>query len=146
MAAWRVIIPRHSVSNRSWEPTCACVRVIHSQPCCPVHDTAGHEEIERLERLIVKDFQSEAKSHKEKLHQNHRVKQALESMQSQAERLVSHCTLAGHPTFCVLQLTALLSMLAAKHVANALQLQIYEDADGSRKEEITLLKGEDPMQ
>jgi hypothetical protein len=42
--------------------------------------------------------------------------------------------------------TAVLSMLAARRVAFALQLQIYEDADGSRKEEITLLKGEDPMQ
>jgi hypothetical protein len=41
---------------------------------------------------------------------------------------------------------AAVSMLATKHVAIALQLQIYEDADGSRKEEITLLKGEDPMQ
>jgi hypothetical protein len=77
------------------------VRVIHSQPCCPVHDAAGHEEIERLERLIVKDFQSEAKSHKEKLHQNHRVKQALESMQTQAERLVRLCRAAWHPASCV---------------------------------------------
>jgi len=37
----------------------------------------------------VKDFQHEAKGHKEKLMQNHRVKKALETMQSQAEQLVS---------------------------------------------------------
>lgn len=37
----------------------------------------------------MKDFQSEAKSHKEKLLQNHRVNKALQTMQSQAERLVS---------------------------------------------------------
>ena len=32
-----------------------------------------------------------------------------------------------------------------KHMLH-MQLQIYEDKDGARKEEITALKGEDPMQ
>ena len=54
---------------------------------CPI--AAGHEEIERLERLIVKDFQNEARTHKEKLLQNHRVADALKTMQQQSERMVS---------------------------------------------------------
>ena len=47
-----------------------------------------HEDMERLERLIVKDFKTEPKSHKEKLMQGHRVRQMLESLQQQAQRLV----------------------------------------------------------
>jgi splicing factor 3A subunit 3 len=34
---------------------------------------AFHEETERLERCIVQELQKETKSHKERLHQNHRV-------------------------------------------------------------------------
>mmetsp|Transcript_6383 Transcript_6383/g.18382 ORF Transcript_6383/g.18382 Transcript_6383/m.18382 type:complete len:504 (+) Transcript_6383:259-1770(+) len=66
------------------------------------------EDNERLVAAIVRDYQKDVKSHKEKLAQNHRVKKALDSLQLQSERL----------------------------------LQIYEDKDGARKEEIAALKGD----
>lgn len=50
--------------------------------------TASHEEVERLERLIVTDFKNEARGHKERLHQNHRVRKALEQMQERSSKLV----------------------------------------------------------
>ena len=49
---------------------------------------ASHEEVERLERLIVTDFKNEARGHKERLHQNHRVRKALEQMQERSSKLV----------------------------------------------------------
>lgn len=53
----------------------------------PAH--AGlHEDNERLVAAIVRDYQKDAKSHKEKLAQNHRVKKALDTLQLQSERLV----------------------------------------------------------
>eukprot|EP00891_Asterochloris_glomerata_P009690 jgi/Astpho2/9690/Aster-03682 len=48
----------------------------------------AHEELEHLERLIVKDFRNELKGHKERLHQNHRVRTRLDAMQEQAKKLV----------------------------------------------------------
>lgn len=50
--------------------------------------TAGLEERERLERLIVRDFKNDAKGHKERLNQGHRVKGMLDQLQGQADRLV----------------------------------------------------------
>lgn len=50
---------------------------------------AGHEEAERLERLIVKDFRNELKGHKERLQQSHRVRDMLDIMQERAKKLVS---------------------------------------------------------
>lgn len=130
---------------------CRLLSVMRCQPACPRRGAAGHEEIERLERLIVKDFQTEAKSHKEKLHQNHRVKQALETMQSQAEQLVRIHVLPSRGCALVAaahmrQACGTRSIAQTSMGSPGMQLQIYEDADGSRKEEITLLKGEDPMQ
>mmetsp|Transcript_40482 Transcript_40482/g.89949 ORF Transcript_40482/g.89949 Transcript_40482/m.89949 type:complete len:508 (-) Transcript_40482:699-2222(-) len=49
---------------------------------------ALHEDMERLERLIVKDFKQETKTHKEKLMQNHRVRKRLDVMQEAARKLV----------------------------------------------------------
>lgn len=48
-----------------------------------------HEDIERLERLIVKDFKNEARTHKEKLLQSQRVRKMLEQLQDRAQKLVS---------------------------------------------------------
>ncbi len=48
----------------------------------------AHEECERLERLIVQDFRTDAKGHAERLAQGHRVRKMLDQMQSQAEKLV----------------------------------------------------------
>ena len=54
----------------------------------PGTHAASHEEVERLERLIVTDFKNEAKGHKERLYQNHRVRKALDQMQERSAKLV----------------------------------------------------------
>eukprot|EP00850_Spirogloea_muscicola_P008355 SM000044S16002 [mRNA] locus=s44:547480:551288:+ [translate_table: standard] len=69
---------------------------------------AAHEEVERLERLVVKDLQQEAKSHRERLYQGHRVRRMVQDIVSASQRLVD----------------------------------IYEDADGVRKDEIASLGGQ----
>jgi splicing factor 3A subunit 3 len=48
-----------------------------------------HEDIERLERLIVKEFKLDASTHKEKLLQTYRARQMLELMQQRAKALLS---------------------------------------------------------
>ncbi|GBG69402.1 hypothetical protein CBR_g4095 [Chara braunii] len=48
---------------------------------------AAHEEIERLERVIVRDLQQEMKTHKDRLHQSHRVKSWVETMMDSSGRL-----------------------------------------------------------
>eukprot|EP00243_Klebsormidium_subtile_P004114 TRINITY_DN17896_c0_g1_i1.p2 TRINITY_DN17896_c0_g1~~TRINITY_DN17896_c0_g1_i1.p2 ORF type:complete len:517 (+),score=201.30 TRINITY_DN17896_c0_g1_i1:191-1741(+) len=69
---------------------------------------AHHEEIEKLERLIARDWlTNESQSHKDKLYQGHRVKGFLEAIASTSAKLV----------------------------------EIYEDVDGARKEEIAALGG-----
>ena len=50
--------------------------------------TGAHEECERLERLIVRDFRSDAKGHAERLAQGHRVRKMLDQIQAQTEKLV----------------------------------------------------------
>lgn len=50
---------------------------------------ALHEDVERLERIIVKDYKQEAKTHKEKLMQSHRVRKRIDEMQQIARKLVS---------------------------------------------------------
>jgi len=48
-----------------------------------------HEEIERLERCIVQELQKETKSHKERLHQNHRVNNMRHAILDSTGKLVS---------------------------------------------------------
>mmetsp|Transcript_43189 Transcript_43189/g.102494 ORF Transcript_43189/g.102494 Transcript_43189/m.102494 type:complete len:578 (+) Transcript_43189:89-1822(+) len=47
----------------------------------------SHEEVERLERLIVKALKNEARTHKEKLSQNHKVRKILDVMQDKSAKL-----------------------------------------------------------
>lgn len=47
-----------------------------------------HEDLERLERVIVKDYAQETRTYKEKLMQNHRVRRRLDTMQEAARKLV----------------------------------------------------------
>ena len=50
----------------------------------------AHEDAERLERLIAKDFRAtQPTTHKEKLLQSHRVRQMLDSIQEREVKLVS---------------------------------------------------------
>ncbi|THG10044.1 hypothetical protein TEA_028115 [Camellia sinensis var. sinensis] len=69
---------------------------------------AGHEEVERLERLIVKDLQNEPASSKDRLFQNHRVRNMIDEITSTTLKLV----------------------------------EIYEDKDSARKDEIAALGGQ----
>lgn len=69
---------------------------------------AGHDDCERLERLVAKELKQEAKTHKEKLLQSHRVRRMLDTMQQRSKRLV----------------------------------EIYDDRDYSRREDIASLRGE----
>lgn len=60
----------------------------------------AHEEVERLERLIVKDLQNEATSSKERLAQSHRVRHMIDTVSSTTERLVSITLLNLSESFC----------------------------------------------
>ncbi|KAL9674372.1 hypothetical protein QQ045_030644 [Rhodiola kirilowii] len=69
---------------------------------------SAHEEIERLERLIVKDLQNEPASNKDRLFQSHRVRNMIETIRETTDKLV----------------------------------EIYEDNDNARKDEIAALGGQ----
>lgn len=69
---------------------------------------ASHEEVERLERLIVKDLQNEPPTNKDRLYQSHRVRNMIEQITSTTNKLI----------------------------------EIYDDKDGSRKDEIAALGGQ----
>lgn len=69
---------------------------------------AAHEDVERLERLVVKDLQTEPTSGKDRLLQKHRVRGMIDTIIGTTDRLV----------------------------------EIYEDADGARKDEIAALGGQ----
>ncbi|KAK7351002.1 hypothetical protein VNO77_10117 [Canavalia gladiata] len=69
---------------------------------------AAHEEVERLERLIVKDLQNEPASNKERLYQSHRVRNMIDTITSTTQKLI----------------------------------EIYEDNDNARKDEIAALGGQ----
>lgn len=49
---------------------------------------AAHEDVERLERLIVKDLQNEPASSKDRLFQSHRVRNMIDTIISTTEKLV----------------------------------------------------------
>ncbi|CAN4085746.1 unnamed protein product [Withania somnifera] len=69
---------------------------------------ASHEEVERFERLIVKDLQTDPPTNKDRLHQSHRVRNMMEQIIDTTHKLVD----------------------------------IYEDKDGARKDEIAALGGQ----
>ncbi|XP_073064251.1 splicing factor SF3a60 homolog [Primulina eburnea] len=69
---------------------------------------ASHEEVERLERIIVKDLQTEPPTNKERLYQSHRVRNMIDQITSTTHKLI----------------------------------EIYEDNDNARKDEIAALGGQ----
>ncbi|MBA0616054.1 hypothetical protein Godav_016139 [Gossypium davidsonii] len=69
---------------------------------------AAHEDVERLERLIVKDLQNDPPTTKDGLYQSHRVRNNIDTIISTTEKLV----------------------------------EIYEDKDNARKDEIAGLGGQ----
>ncbi|KAI3900646.1 hypothetical protein MKW92_022830 [Papaver armeniacum] len=67
-----------------------------------------HEQVERFERLIIKDFENEPTSDRERLFQDHRVRNMVEAITSSTEELI----------------------------------EIYQDNDNARKDEIAALGGQ----
>lgn len=61
---------------------------------------AAHEEVERLERLIVKDLQNEPTSNKDRLFQSHRVRNMIDTITSTTEKLVSCLLFRLYYIFC----------------------------------------------
>ncbi|GLC47372.1 hypothetical protein PLESTM_002065900 [Pleodorina starrii] len=53
-----------------------------------LEQTPLHEDMERHERIIVKDLKQDAKSHKDKLMQSHRVRKRLDQIQDAARKLM----------------------------------------------------------
>lgn len=49
---------------------------------------ATHEDVERLERLIVKDLQNEPPTAKDQLYQSHRVRNMIEQITQATHKLV----------------------------------------------------------
>jgi len=106
---------------------------LHRSSVKPAGRTGAHEECERLERLIVRDFRKDAKGHSERLAQGHRVRKMLDQIQAQAEKLVRPL----HPLA-----TPASGTCADAEAAVYVQRRIYADEDGVRKEEIAALRGE----
>ena len=67
---------------------CVAHTQLHQPSVKPAGRPGAHEECERLERLIVRDFRKDAKGHAERLAQGHRVRKMLDQIQAQAEKLV----------------------------------------------------------
>ncbi|KAK1366477.1 Splicing factor 3A subunit 3 [Heracleum sosnowskyi] len=69
---------------------------------------ANHEEVERLERTIVKDLQNDPTSNRDRLYQSHRVRSMIDQISDTTYKLI----------------------------------EIYEDKDNARKDEIAALGGQ----
>lgn len=92
--------------------------------------------MERLERLIVKDYKQETKTHRQQLMQNHRVRKRLDKMQECANKLVrARC-------FALARSASRVCGIGANHVIPLCsQMKVYEDDDNARREEISSLGG-----
>ena len=103
---------------------------------------AGHEEVERLERLIVKDLQNEPASGKDRLFQSHRVRNMIDQVNATTLKLVY---LPSSP-LSVFPITVLIAEVFFRFLANQTrvlwQVEIYEDKDSARKDEIAALGGQ----
>jgi splicing factor 3A subunit 3 len=95
-----------------------------------------------MERVIVKDLKRDMKTHKEKVLQSHRVKRRLDTIQAAAAKLVGWLEACWACDGLVYVSDALLGL-----TTHPLQVKIYEDDDGARKEEIAALANkENPFQ
>ena len=90
-------VKEHQIQNKmsnikSCKP--GMIAAVHRSSCCSTLSKSGWiaaalEDRERLEHLVVKDFKNDAKGHRERLNQGHRVAAMLDQLQSQSHRLVS---------------------------------------------------------
>jgi splicing factor 3A subunit 3 len=99
-----------------------------------------HEEVERLERLIVEQLAGEAHTYRQRLAQSQTVAYLVDQITARAAKLV-------RPRFRAFRVSqqdiGLVAALSLAHAPVALwpQRDVYEDADGARKEEIAALGG-----
>lgn len=63
---------------------------------------SNHEEMERLERLVVRDLQTEPPSSKDRLVQGHRVRHMIESIMLTTEKLVRFLSSSPQLVFMLL--------------------------------------------
>lgn len=68
-----------------------CCQSLGPLTLCPTWCAALHEDLERLERVIVKDLKQDMRSFREKLKQGHRVRKRMDQMQESARKLVRTC-------------------------------------------------------
>ncbi|KAK8958965.1 hypothetical protein KSP40_PGU019919 [Platanthera guangdongensis] len=73
---------------------------------------SAHEDVERLERLVVKELQRDPASNRDQLFQNRRVRNMIESI------------------------------ISTTHKLRFFKVEIYEDKDSARKDEIVALGGQ----
>lgn len=129
---------------------------------------ALHEDVERLERVVVKDLKQETKSHRDKLMQSHRVRKRLDQIQESSRKLVRRSVrtlragaalASGLARAAASQRTqSVRTWPAVEHSAATCsgraapprprragrpQIKVYDDEDGARKEEIDAIGGED---
>ncbi|KAI3783572.1 hypothetical protein L1987_42656 [Smallanthus sonchifolius] len=79
---------------------------------------AAHEDVERLERLIVKVLQNELATYKERLRQNHRVRYMIGQ---------------------IIPITHKLVRFLVSFTSVGCDVEIYEDKDDARKDETATL-------
>lgn len=99
---------------------------------------AAHEEVERLERLIVKDLQNEPPSNKDRLFQSHRVRQMIDTIISTNEKLVIILPVISH----FYNFISDSKNWNFEGDCERFQVEIYEDKDNARKDEIAALGGQ----
>jgi hypothetical protein len=80
----RAVSPQPNAWQAAWLAVVAAWRGVRPS----LAPAVLHEDMERHERVIVKDLKQEAKSHKEKLFQGHRVRRKLDQIQESARKLV----------------------------------------------------------
>ncbi|GJS44050.1 splicing factor SF3a60 [Tanacetum coccineum] len=93
---------------------------------------SAHEDTERFERLIVKDLQNEPASSKDRLAQSHRVRHLIDQITSTTHKLYSELGLTVS--------TQGLDQTEASLLLSS--VDIYEDEDNARKDEIAALGGQ----
>ncbi|KAJ0533946.1 putative splicing factor SF3a60 binding domain, SF3A3 domain, splicing factor 3A subunit 3 [Helianthus annuus] len=91
---------------------------------------AAHEDVEQFETLIVKDLQNEPASNKARLYQTHRIRYMIDQITSTTHKLVIY----------LLPCTTLITIIMLEFLSE--YVEIYEDKDNARKDEIAALGGQ----
>ncbi|RRT57654.1 hypothetical protein BHE74_00033321 [Ensete ventricosum] len=85
---------------------------------------SAHEDVERLERLIVRELQREPANNRDRLFQSHRVRHMIDVTTSTTDKLVSS------------------RAFSLWFPLDTALIDIYEDKDNARRDEIAALGGQ----